>query len=50
MEIIRKIKTLYPECAVTLSVGEKSYESYKAYKEAGADRYLLRHETADEQH
>ena len=50
MEIIRRIKTLYPECAVTLSVGEKSYESYKAYKEAGADRYLLRHETADEQH
>lgn len=50
VEIIRKIKTLYPECAVTLSVGEKSYESYKAYKEAGADRYLLRHETADEQH
>ena len=50
VEIIRRIKTLYPECAVTLSVGEKSYESYKAYKEAGADRYLLRHETADEQH
>lgn len=48
--IISKIKTKYPECAVTLSIGEKSKESYKKYREAGADRYLLRHETANEAH
>ncbi|MBE7015647.1 MAG: [FeFe] hydrogenase H-cluster radical SAM maturase HydE [Ruminococcaceae bacterium] len=49
-DIIKSIKDRYPECAVTLSLGEKSYESYKALKEAGADRYLLRHETANECH
>ena len=48
--IVQKIKEKFPECAVTLSLGEKSYESYKMYKEAGADRYLLRHETADSSH
>lgn len=48
--VIYKIKSLYPECAVTLSLGERSYESYKALKEAGADRYLLRHETANDNH
>ena len=47
---VKKIKEKYPDCAVTLSVGEKSYESYKKYKEAGADRYLLRHETIEESH
>ena len=46
-DIVRKIKKEYPDCAITLSIGERSYESYKALKEAGADRYLLRHETAD---
>lgn len=50
VDIIQKIKAAYPDCALTLSIGEKSYESYKRYKEAGADRYLLRHETADEEH
>ena len=35
---------------MTLSIGEKSKESYQAYFDAGADRYLLRHETADEAH
>lgn len=45
--IIYALKEKYPECAVTLSLGERSYESYKRMKEAGADRYLLRHETAD---
>ncbi|MDF2677728.1 MAG: radical protein [Bacillota bacterium] len=50
IDIIREIKQNYPECAVTLSLGEKSNESYKAYFEAGADRYLLRHETATEEH
>lgn len=49
-EIISKIKLRYPECAVTLSLGERSYDSYKRLYNAGADRYLLRHETADEEH
>lgn len=49
-ELIRRIKMRYPDCALTLSVGEKSYEAYKLWKEAGADRYLLRHETANEEH
>jgi len=48
--IIYKIKSLYPDCAITLSLGERSYESYKALKSAGADRYLLRHETANDIH
>lgn len=49
-EIIREIKTRYPDCALTLSIGERSFESYRRFREAGADRYLLRHETADEAH
>ena len=48
--IFNAIKEKYPDCAVTLSIGEKSKESYKRYFDAGADRYLLRHETADEAH
>jgi biotin synthase len=44
------IKDHFPECAITLSIGEKSYESYLKYFKAGADRYLLRHETANEDH
>lgn len=50
VSIIRSIKRRYPDCAITLSIGEKSYESYLRYYEAGADRYLLRHETANEEH
>lgn len=50
VEIIRAIKKDYPDCAITMSVGERSYESYLKMFEAGADRYLLRHETADEAH
>lgn len=50
VEIIKAIKNEYPDCALTLSIGEKSYESYKRYREAGADRYLLRHETASGEH
>lgn len=46
VEIVSAIKEKYPEAAVTLSIGEKSYASYKKYYDAGADRYLLRHETA----
>ena len=49
-KIIRRMKEKYPECAVTLSIGERSMESYRRFREAGADRYLLRHETADEAH
>ncbi|SKB63227.1 biotin synthase [Lachnospiraceae bacterium] len=48
--IVKAIKEKHPSCAVTLSIGEKSYESYKKYYDAGADRYLLRHETADPEH
>ncbi len=50
VEIIKKIKEKYPEKAVTLSVGERSAESYQKLKDAGADRYLLRHETATDEH
>ena len=50
VEIISGIKGKYPDCAVTLSLGERSYESYKKLYDAGVDRYLLRHETADEEH
>lgn len=46
IEMISSIKDKFPDCAITLSIGEKSYESYKKYYDAGADRYLLRHETA----
>lgn len=49
-KIVSSIKEKYPDCAVTLSIGEKSYQSYLAYFNAGADRYLLRHETADSKH
>ena len=50
LSIIHKIKAEYPDCALTLSIGEKSEESFRDYREAGVDRYLLRHETADEEH
>ena len=48
--IVRDIKAHHPDCAVTLSMGERSCESYKFLRECGADRYLLRHETADPEH
>lgn len=50
VDIIKSIKSELPDCAITLSIGEKSHESYLAYYNAGADRYLLRHETANEEH
>ena len=50
VDIIQSIRQGYPDCAITLSIGEKSKESYQKFKEAGADRYLLRHETANEEH
>lgn len=49
-DIVSSIRTKYPDCAITLSIGEKSKESYRAYYNAGANRYLLRHETATEEH
>lgn len=49
-DIVKSIKSEYPDCAVTLSLGERSKESYKAFFDAGADRFLLRHETATEEH
>ncbi|MBQ6907944.1 MAG: [Clostridia bacterium] len=49
-DLIKKIKNRHKGCAVTLSLGERSRKSYELLKEAGADRYLLRHETADKAH
>lgn len=48
--LVREIKKTYPDCAITLSVGEHPREVYKSWFDAGADRYLLRHETADVEH
>jgi biotin synthase len=48
--IIKKIKREFPDCAITLGVGEKSRELYQEWFDAGADRFLLRHETADSTH
>lgn len=48
--IVADIKRQLPDCAVTLSLGERGRESYRRLREAGADRYLLRHETADATH
>lgn len=49
-EIISMIRNTFPNTAITLSLGEKSHESYLKYFEAGANRYLLRHETATDEH
>lgn len=49
-EIVRELKNRHPGCAITLSLGERSRESYARLRDAGADRYLLRHETADPAH
>lgn len=50
VRLIRQIRKDYPDCAITLSIGERSYDSYLAFFNAGADRYLLRHETWDTAH
>lgn len=47
--LVRKIKQKFPDCAVTLSLGERSKESYQALFDAGADRYLLRHEAVNKE-
>lgn len=49
-DVVSEIKRRYPEKAVTLSVGERSADGYAMLRSAGADRYLLRHETANEEH
>ena len=49
-DLLNKIKSQHPDCAVTLSLGERGEESFRRLFEAGADRYLLRHETADSDH
>lgn len=49
-EIVSEIRAAYPDCAITLSLGEHSREDYAEMYKAGADRYLLRHETADKVH
>jgi biotin synthase len=48
--LIKEIKNKYPDCALTLSIGEREKDSYQKLFDAGADRYLLRHETADKEH
>lgn len=49
-DIISEIRNNYQDCAITLSIGEKSKNSYQSYFNAGANRYLLRHETASQEH
>lgn len=50
VDIIGSLRRAFPECAITLSFGEKQHDSYQAYFDAGANRYLLRHETANPAH
>ena len=50
VELVRAVKRSYPDSAITLSIGERSAESYRRFREAGADRYLLRHESANPAH
>ena len=49
-DIVAAIRSRFPDCAITLSLGERGRESFRRLREAGADRYLLRHETADPAH
>lgn len=49
-DVVSQIRYRYPDCAITLSIGEKSRDSYQAFFDAGANRYLLRHETASDFH
>lgn len=50
VDIVKSIRSHFPDCAITLSIGERSYDSYRRLYDAGADRYLLRHETYDSGH
>ena len=49
-DMVREIRGRFPDCAITLSLGEREYDTFRQWREAGADRYLLRHETADACH
>ena len=49
-DVVKTIRAAYPDKAITLSVGERSAEAYKAFRDAGADRFLLRHETRNDEH
>lgn len=49
-DIVRRIRAAYPDCAITLSIGERSTAAYQQFFDAGANRFLLRHETADSEH
>ena len=49
-KLIRKMHKEFPDCAITLSIGEREKEEYQEYFDAGANRFLLRHETANEEH
>lgn len=49
-DVVASIRRRWPDCAITLSLGERGRESFRRLREAGADRYLLRHETANVQH
>lgn len=49
-DIVARVRSAHPDCAVTLSMGERSRASYQALHDAGAERYLLRHETANPLH
>ena len=50
IEVVASIRHQFPDCAITLSLGEKSYEAYERFYRAGANRYLLRHETYNQEH
>ena len=50
VELLYAIRKQHPHCAITLSIGERTRESYEKFFEAGAERYLLRHETASDEH
>ena len=50
IHIVRRIREHFPQCAITLSIGEWKKHSYQAFFDAGADRYLLRHETYNPEH
>lgn len=50
LEIVEAIRSRYPDCAITLSLGEKSRQTYERLFRAGANRYLLRHETYNAAH
>lgn len=50
VDIVSSIRNAYPDCAITLSIGEKTFEQYQELYDAGANRYLLRHETANADH